>query len=53
MGYLQHKDIIKDTLFEFFVLTRANSIKTHSVYRWLSGFARIANEIYDVPLQRI
>lgn len=53
MGYLQHKDIIKDTLFEFFVLTRANSIKTYSVYRWSSGFARIANEIYDVPLQRI
>lgn len=52
-GYSDHKDIIRDTLFEFFILTRAKLIKTHSVYRWTSGFARIANEIYDVPLQRI
>lgn len=53
LGYAEHKDIIRDTLFEFLLLTRAKSIKTYSVYRWLSGFARIANEIYDVPLQRI
>jgi hypothetical protein len=52
-GYSGHKDIIRDTLFEFFVLTKAKLIKTHSVYRWTSGFARIANEIFDVPLQRI
>jgi len=53
MGYPYHKDSIKDTLFEFFLLSKARLIKTHSVYRWLSGFARIANEIYDVPIQRI
>uniref|UniRef100_A0A6C0JIW6 Uncharacterized protein n=1 Tax=viral metagenome TaxID=1070528 RepID=A0A6C0JIW6_9ZZZZ len=53
LGYAAHKDIIKDTLYEFFLLSRARLIKTHSVYRWLSGFASVANQIYDVPLQRI
>jgi len=52
-GYSEHKNMIRDTLFEFFIITKAKQIKTNSVYRWLSGFTRVANEIYDVPLERI
>lgn len=44
---------LKDTLFEFFMTTRAKSIKTFTVHNWLSGFVRISNLIYDVPLIRI
>lgn len=40
----------KDTLYEFFVLVNASSIKTYSVYDWVSGFVKFASLIYDVPL---
>jgi hypothetical protein len=41
---------LKDTLIEFFITTKAKSIKTYTVHTWISGFVRIANIIYDVPL---
>jgi len=53
LGYEQHKDIIKDTLFEFFVLTKADKIKTFTNYNHISGFVNIAHLIYDIPLIRI
>jgi len=40
----------KETLYEFFVLGNASSIKTHSVYEWVSGFVKFASVIHDVPL---
>jgi hypothetical protein len=40
----------KETLYEFFVLVNASSIKTYSVYDWVSGFVKFASVIYDVPL---
>lgn len=50
-----HTDIqqIRDTLFEFFVLTQSNEIKTYSIYWWTSGFVNICNIIYNVPVTRI
>ena len=42
-----------DTLFEFFLVTRAKSITTYSVYPWISGFVLAASKIYDVSLKRI
>jgi hypothetical protein len=44
---------IKDTLFEFFLITNSKKIKTFSVYWWTSGFVKISNDIFDVPLERI
>lgn len=44
---------LKDTLFEFFITTTARQIKTFTIHAWLSGFVRISNLIYDVPLTRI
>ena len=44
-------EAIMNTLFEFIVLTRANSIKSYTIYRWVSGFVNIANYIYDIPLE--
>ena len=53
MGVQMHAKYIKDTLFEFILVTRSNKIKTYSVYGHLSGFVKIAHEIYDIPLVRI
>jgi hypothetical protein len=44
---------LKDTLFEFFIITNAKKIKTYSVYPWTSGFVKIANDIFDVPLEKM
>lgn len=40
----------KETLYEFFTLSTASKIKTHSVYDWVSGFVKFSSLIYDVPL---
>jgi hypothetical protein len=51
---IQHAGLsedIGDTLFEFLLMTRAAAIKTYTVYTWVSGFAKIAHCVYDVPLQ--
>ena len=40
----------KETLYEFFTLSTASKIKTHSVYGWVSGFVKFSSLIYDVPL---
>jgi hypothetical protein len=46
IGY--HNDI-QDTLFEFFVLSNASHIYTHSNYSWVSGFVKASHFIFDVP----
>ena len=53
LGFHTDKDKIRHTLFEFILLTKARSIRTHTVYGWTSGFTRIANYIYSVPLRSI
>jgi hypothetical protein len=53
VGFEQHKDILKDTLFEFFIITKASKIKTFSNYGHISGFVYMAHYIYDIPLIRI
>lgn len=50
IGIKTHSDYIKDTLFEFFLVTRSSRIKTFSVYGHISGFVKIVHEIYDIPL---
>lgn len=53
LGHPIEKHDLRETLFEFFITTKAKKIKTFTVHNWLSGFVRIANIIYDVPLIRI
>ena len=43
-------DSFKETLYEFFTLGNAASIKTYSVYEWVSGFVKFVSIIYDIPL---
>jgi hypothetical protein len=50
LGY--HKDInkIRDTLVEFFIISKSRKIKTLSVNGWVSGFVDWIHKIYDIPL---
>ena len=52
--HLAHPDAdignIKETMFDFMLLTNARIIKTHSKYMWVSGFARWASLIFNIPL---
>ena len=52
IGYHKNDDM-KETLFEFFVITKACKIKTFSVYYWTSGFTYWISKIYDIPLIEI
>ena len=41
---------IKETLFDFMLLSNAKLIKTHSVYDWISGFVHWVGVIHNVRL---
>ena len=42
---------LQNTMVEFFLLINATSIVSFTKYQWISGFARIASYIYNVPLK--
>lgn len=44
---------IKDSLFEFLLISDAKKIKTFSVYSWISGFVECTSLIYDIELKNI
>lgn len=52
--HLAHPDTdvekMKETMFDFMLLTNARIIKTHSKYKWVSGFVQWASHIFNVPL---
>lgn len=50
VGYHTSSDQLKQTLFEFLLLSKADYILSYNIYGGLSGFARIAHIIYDIPL---
>lgn len=53
IGHIGHdtdSEGIKNSLFEFFIATRAKSIQTYTVYGWVSGYMRSINKIYGVPM---
>ena len=52
-GFHTQIEDLKNTMFEFFLLTRANRIHTFNIYFWVSGFVKIINFIYDIPLVNI
>jgi hypothetical protein len=53
LGRCDDIESIKDTLIDFFILSRATHIKTYSCYNWISGFVFWAHQIYDIPLSKI
>jgi hypothetical protein len=53
IGYHTELAQLMYSLFEFILLTKASSIQTYTIYGYISGFPRIANCIYNIPLVQI
>jgi hypothetical protein len=51
----KEKDLekIKNSLIQFFIMSKAKEIKTYSVYDWTSGFPFWCSKIYDIQLTDI
>ncbi len=49
-GVENDKTILQHTLYEFILLTKSAHIYTYNAYGWISGFVRIANYVYNIPL---
>lgn len=47
------KEQIKNTLMDFYLLTKAEKIFQLSIYGWGSGFSKSVAEIFDIPLETI
>lgn len=43
---------VKDTLIDFFILSKAKHIHQFSIHHWGSGFSESINWIYDVPITK-
>jgi len=50
LGYHTDAEKTRDTLFEFFTLTKSTLIKTYCVYRRRSGFVAVCADVYNVPV---
>ena len=46
-------ELIKGTLFDFFIQSNSSKIKSYSVYEWISGFVHWNSKIYDIPIEII
>jgi hypothetical protein len=44
---------IKNTMLEFFIISKSNRIKTYSNYFWISGFVFWLSKIYDIDILNI
>lgn len=53
LGYQNDLPLVENTLIEFFLLINAKSIITFSKFGWISGFAKYAAIIKNVPLFQI
>jgi hypothetical protein len=51
LGLSKDYHAIRDTLFEFFLITRSNKIKTYCKIHTVSGFVKWISEVYDIPIQ--
>jgi hypothetical protein len=50
LGLSRDKDAIRDTLFEFFLITYSCKIKTYCKIHEMSGFVKWISKIYDIPV---
>lgn len=50
LGLEQNENKVKDTMFEFFIISKADKIMTHSDYPWVSGFVYWIAKVYDIPI---
>jgi hypothetical protein len=53
LGLSNDFDGIRDTLFEFFLITNSSKIKTYCKIHTISGFVKWISQIYDIPVSII
>jgi hypothetical protein len=53
IGYNNDENILRNTLIEFLLLTKAEEIHTYSNYSWISGFVYWVTKIYKNKLVQI
>ena len=53
LGLTTDLDAIRDTLFEFFLITKSSKIKTYCRIHEMSGFVKWISKIYDIPICKI
>ena len=53
LGLSTNDDAIRDTLFEFFLITKACKIKTYCKIHKMSGFVKWISQIYNIPVTTI
>jgi hypothetical protein len=51
IGHEQSYDALRDTLLEYFILTKATNIKSFTCYGWISGFVYSVHKIFEIPLE--
>ena len=51
LGLSKDYHAIRDTLFEFFLITYSKKIKTYCKIHKVSGFVKWISEIYDIPIE--
>jgi hypothetical protein len=51
LGLSKDYDSIRDTLFEFFLITYSKKIKTYCKIHKVSGFVKWISQVYDIPIQ--
>lgn len=50
LGNTNNLDEIKDTLYDFFLISKSKKVKTFTNYPWISGFIQWNSNIYDIPI---
>lgn len=50
LSHSTDKDMIKETLFDLFLLTNSKFIKTYTIYTWISGFVQWVSCAFNIPL---
>lgn len=53
LGLSTDPDAIRDTLFEFFLITKARKIRSYCKIHKMSGFVKWVSKIYDIPVSLI
>lgn len=50
LGNSNSSEEVKDTLFDFFLISKSKKVKTFTNYPWISGFIQWNSNIYDIPI---
>jgi len=51
LGNTSNINCIEGTLIDFFIQSKANKIKSYSIYYWISGFIHWNAKIYNIPIE--